>query len=86
MTPDSSRFWPREHYEVGRSQPSLDKQPVRDHLEGLTQRGQWDKSPPAPELPPEVVEATTDRYLRIFRLLTGHDLDGFPVSDPGRES
>ncbi len=79
MTPDSSRFWPKEHYEVGRSQPSLDKQPVRDYLEGLTREGAWDKTPPAPELPPEVVAATTERYLRIFRLLTGYELDGFPV-------
>ncbi|HKJ93398.1 MAG TPA: phosphoribosylaminoimidazolesuccinocarboxamide synthase [Longimicrobiales bacterium] len=80
MTPDSSRFWPAESYAEGRSQPSLDKQPVRDYLEGLTQDGRWDKTPPAPELPDHVVEATTQRYLRIFRLLTGSELDDFRAS------
>lgn len=86
MTPDSSRFWPRDDYEVGRPQASLDKQPVRDYLEGLTVRGEWDKSPPAPLLPDEVVQATTERYLRIFRLLTGYDLDAFPATNPGPSS
>jgi phosphoribosylaminoimidazole-succinocarboxamide synthase len=82
MTPDSSRFWPAESYAAGRSQPSLDKQPVRDYLEGLTREGRWDKTPPAPELPVDVVEATTERYLRIFRRLTGSELDAFqPASD-----
>jgi phosphoribosylaminoimidazole-succinocarboxamide synthase len=59
---------------VGRGQPSLDKQPVRDYLDGLEA---WDKSPPPPTLPPEVVEATTLRYLDVFRRLTGVELDGW---------
>ena len=71
MTPDSSRFWPREHYEPGRGQPSLDKQPIRDYLDGLSG---WDKKPPPPDLPPEVVDASRDRYLEIFRRLTGLEL------------
>jgi len=71
LTPDSSRFWPREHYHVGRGQPSLDKQPIRDYLDTLSD---WDKKPPPPDLPPEVVQATTERYLEIFRRLTGAEL------------
>jgi phosphoribosylaminoimidazole-succinocarboxamide synthase len=71
LTPDSSRFWPREHYRVGRGQPSLDKQPIRDYLDGLRD---WDKKPPPPDLPPEVVRATTERYREIFRRLTGTEL------------
>jgi phosphoribosylaminoimidazole-succinocarboxamide synthase len=74
LTPDSSRFWPADLYEPGRGQPSLDKQPVRDFLDGLTD---WDKSPPPPELPDQVVRETTDRYLEIFRRLTGTELDDF---------
>jgi len=74
MTPDSSRFWPREHYQTGRGQPSLDKQPIRDYLDGLSD---WDKKPPPPELPPHVVEASTERYLEIFRRLTGIELDAY---------
>jgi len=74
MTPDSSRFWPREHYQTGRGQPSLDKQPIRDYLDGLSG---WDKGPPPPDLPPEVVEATVERYLEIFRRLTGLELDAY---------
>jgi len=75
MTPDSSRFWPGESYAPGRAQPSLDKQPVRDYLETLTGRGEWDKRAPAPALPDEVVEATTRRYLEVHQRLTGHPLD-----------
>ncbi len=71
MTPDSSRFWPQESYAPGRGQPSLDKQPLRDYLETLD----WDKGPPPPTLPPHVVEHMTERYLKIFRLLTGAELD-----------
>jgi phosphoribosylaminoimidazole-succinocarboxamide synthase len=74
LTPDSSRFWPADLYEPGRGQPSLDKQPVRDFLDGLTD---WDKSPPPPDLPEEVVRETTDRYLEIFRRLTGTELDDY---------
>ncbi len=74
LTPDSSRFWPREHYQTGRGQPSLDKQPIRDYLDGLPD---WNKRPPPPDLPDTVVEATTARYLEIFRRLTGVELGSF---------
>ncbi len=74
LTPDSSRFWPADLYESGRGQPSLDKQPVRDFLDGLED---WDKSPPPPDLPEAVIRETTDRYLEIFRRLTGTELDDF---------
>ena len=74
MTPDSSRFWPEETYEPGRAQPSLDKQPVRDFLEELTRDGRWDKQPPPPPLPADVIEATTARYLEVHRRLTGREL------------
>lgn len=72
LTPDSSRFWPRESYAPGRGQPSLDKQPVRDWLDGIPE---WDKTPPAPDLTDAVVEATTARYLDVFERLTGRTLD-----------
>ncbi len=71
LTPDSSRFWPRQGYAPGRPQPSFDKQFVRDYLETLD----WDKQPPAPSLPPEVVEATSAKYLEAYRLLTGQELN-----------
>ncbi len=74
LTPDSSRFWPADLYEPGHGQPSLDKQPVRAFLDALTD---WDKSPPPPDLPNDVVRETTDRYLEIFRRLTGTELDDF---------
>lgn len=70
LTPDSSRFWPAETYSPGKSQPSFDKQFVRDYLETLA----WDKKPPAPPLPSEVASATTARYLEAYRLLTGEEL------------
>jgi phosphoribosylaminoimidazole-succinocarboxamide synthase len=70
LTPDSSRFWPRQSYAPGRPQPSFDKQFVRDYLETLD----WDKQPPAPVLPPEVVAATSAKYLEAYRVITGHDL------------
>jgi len=70
LTPDSSRFWDAEHYKVGQSQPSYDKQPVRDWL---VQAG-WNKEPPAPTLPPEVIEATTKRYRQAYERLTGKEL------------
>ena len=70
LTPDSSRFWPAESYRPGESQPSFDKQFVRDYLETL----QWNKQPPAPPLPDDVAAATTDRYLEAYRLLTGKQL------------
>ena len=75
MTPDSSRFWPVDQYAVGRGQPSLDKQPLRDHLEGLVQRGEWDKQPPAPDLPAAVIDAMSTRYQGVFERLTGTPLD-----------
>jgi phosphoribosylaminoimidazole-succinocarboxamide synthase len=75
MTPDSSRYWPKQSYAPGKTQPSLDKQPIRDWLE--TQPEPWDKKPPPPKLPPQVVSQTTDRYLEIFRRLTGTTLDEF---------
>ena len=70
LTPDSSRFWPAESYSAGKSQASFDKQFVRDYLETLS----WDKKPPAPPLPAGVAEATTERYLEAYRLLTGTEL------------
>ncbi len=70
LTPDSSRFWPRDAYAPGRPQPSFDKQFVRDYLETLD----WDKRPPAPPLPPEITKITSEKYLEAYRLLTGHDL------------
>ena len=72
LTPDSSRFWPADDYQVGSSPPSFDKQYVRDYLLGLD----WDRNPPAPELPPEVVEATSAKYLEAYRRLTGQELPG----------
>ena len=71
LTPDSSRFWPKESYGVGRGQPSLDKQPIRDWLDRLDD---WDKSPPPPDLPDEVVQAASQRYEDVFRRLTGTPL------------
>jgi phosphoribosylaminoimidazole-succinocarboxamide synthase len=79
MTPDSSRFWPADSYAPGRGQPSLDKQPLRDWLEGLVAQGLWDKRPPAPDLPDEVVDETSRRYQDAFRRLTGTTLDDFPL-------
>lgn len=83
LTPDSSRFWPRETYAPGRAQPSLDKQPVRDYLDERARAGEWDRRPPAPALPADVVDATTARYRELFRRLTGYTLDAFPLDDPG---
>ena len=70
LTPDSSRFWPADDYQPGRSQASFDKQYVRDWLEASG----WDKEPPAPVLPAEVVEGTLSRYSEAYRLLTGADI------------
>jgi phosphoribosylaminoimidazole-succinocarboxamide synthase len=71
LTPDSSRFWPKASYEAGHAQPSFDKQYVRDYLETLN----WNKQPPAPELPKEIVEATSEKYLEAYRLLTGKEIN-----------
>ena len=70
LTPDSSRFWPADGYQPGRSQPSFDKQPVRDWLESIG----WNKQPPPPDLTPEVVESTAERYREAFRRLTGREM------------
>jgi phosphoribosylaminoimidazole-succinocarboxamide synthase len=70
LTPDSSRFWPAQGYLPGHPQPSFDKQYVRDYLEEIG----WNKQPPAPVLPPEVIARTRDKYREAYRLLTGHEL------------
>ncbi len=70
LTPDSSRFWPKDQYVIGQSPPSFDKQFVRDYLETLD----WDKIPPAPRLPKDVIEKTSAKYLEAFRRLTGNEL------------
>jgi len=74
LTPDSSRFWLSELYEPGQSQQSFDKQPVRDYLDELVTRGEWNKQPPPPKLPDEVVDSTSKRYLRAYELITGTSL------------
>ena len=71
LTPDSSRFWPAAGYMPGRPQPSFDKQYVRDYLERIG----WNKQPPGPELPADVVRGTREKYREAYRLLAGHDLD-----------
>jgi phosphoribosylaminoimidazole-succinocarboxamide synthase len=70
LTPDSSRFWPKDQYVVGQSPPSFDKQFVRDYLETLD----WDKTPPGPRLPKDVIEKTSAKYLEAFRRLTSSEL------------
>ncbi len=71
LTPDSSRFWPAETYRPGRAQESFDKQYVRDYLEEI----KWNKQPPAPALPDEVVRKTSEKYLEAYRRLTGRELE-----------
>jgi phosphoribosylaminoimidazole-succinocarboxamide synthase len=71
LTPDSSRFWPGNQYMPGHAQPSFDKQYVRDYLEKIS----WNKQPPAPALPPDVVAATRDKYREAYQRVTGHALD-----------
>jgi phosphoribosylaminoimidazole-succinocarboxamide synthase len=75
LTPDSSRFWAADQFEPGRSQPSFDKQPLRDYLERERVAGRWNGESPPPTLPEEVVAATSERYLEIFRRLTLSPLD-----------
>ncbi len=77
LTPDSSRFWPQDGYVAGQAQPSFDKQYVRDYLETL----EWDKSPPGPALPTEVVARTRDKYLEAYERITGR-----PLASPGARS
>ena len=74
LTPDSSRFWPADQWEPGRTPPAFDKQPLRDWLE---QTG-WDKTPPPPALPAAVVQATRDRYIQAYERLTGLDFSAWP--------
>jgi phosphoribosylaminoimidazole-succinocarboxamide synthase len=73
LTPDSSRYWPAEGYESGRSQPSFDKQYVRDWAAGSG----WDKTPPAPALPDDVVAGTRARYVEAYELITGEPFDAW---------
>ena len=75
LTPDSSRFWPADRYEPGKAQPSFDKQPVRDYLDGLRRQGAWNGEAPGPHLPDEVVRATSERYRDAYRLLAGRSLE-----------
>jgi len=74
MTPDSSRFWPLDRWAPGTTPPSFDKQPVRDYLETLD----WDKTPPPPLLPPEVVTATSSRYVEAYERITGRSFSAWP--------
>jgi len=69
LTPDSSRFWPKDKYEIGKPQPSFDKQYVRDYTESTG----WDKTYPGPKLPPNVIKMTSEKYLEVYRLLTGKE-------------
>src|SRR5438552_8748639 len=75
LTPDSSRFWPKAQYAIGQSPPSFDKQFVRDYLETLD----WNKTPPAPKLPREVIEKTSAKYLEAFRRLAGAEIESQDV-------
>ena len=77
LTPDSSRFWPAAEYQPGGAQPSFDKQFVRDYVQSIG----WDKAPPAPELPDEVVTGTRARYVEAFELLTGLSFESY-LKDP----
>jgi phosphoribosylaminoimidazole-succinocarboxamide synthase len=75
LTPDSSRFWPADRYAPGQSQPSFDKQPLRDFLANLKAQGKWNGDEPPPPLPPVVIAATSARYREAYRLLTGQSLE-----------
>jgi phosphoribosylaminoimidazole-succinocarboxamide synthase len=75
LTPDSSRFWPADQYAPGREQNSLDKQQVRNYLEGLVKEGKWNKTPPGPVLPDDVVNHTIEIYRKAYTMLTGRELD-----------
>jgi phosphoribosylaminoimidazole-succinocarboxamide synthase len=73
LTPDSSRFWPKDKYQSGGPQDSYDKQYVRDYLEAI----KWNKQPPAPALPPEVAARTSEKYVEAYAQLTGHPLPAY---------
>lgn len=75
LTPDSSRFWPEDEYQPGTTQPSFDKQPVRDYLAGLREEGIWNGQAPPPHLPADVVDSTAQRYRHIYQRLTGQPLE-----------
>ena len=75
MTPDSSRFWPADSYKPGRSQPSFDKQPLRDYLDCERKAGRWDGDAPPPPLPDEIVAATSARYREAYKRLTGSEIE-----------
>jgi len=75
LTPDSSRYWPADRYEPGREIPSFDKQYVREWLDG---QPWWDKSPPAPDLPDDIVEGTRARYIEAYERITGDSFDDYP--------
>lgn len=79
LTPDSSRFWDANDWEPGHPQASFDKQPLRDHLDGLD----WDKAPPPPELPTEVIDATHTRYVEAYERVTGRSFADWPGVRPG---
>jgi len=83
LTPDSARFWPADQYAPGSTPPSLDKQPVRDYLESVIADGNWDRQPPAPDLPDEVIASTTQRYRAAFRTITGSELPNFTPNTAG---
>src|SRR5205085_12663475 len=74
LTPDSSRFWPADRYQPGGTQPSFDKQPLRDYLESERRAGSWSGDYPPPPLPSSVIDATSARYLDAFRRITGQQL------------
>jgi phosphoribosylaminoimidazole-succinocarboxamide synthase len=80
LTPDSSRFWPADQYEPGHAQPSFDKQPLRDYLDGERRAGRWNGDAPPPPLPVAVVDATSARYLDAFHRITGNELDRTELS------
>ena len=83
LTPDSSRFWPADQYTPGTTPPSLDKQPVRDYLESVIAAGDWDRQPPAPDLPDEVIASTTQRYRAAYRTITNSELPDFTLNAAG---
>ena len=74
LTPDSSRFWLAENYRPGENQQGFDKQPLRDWLQKLTDEGKWDKNPPGPELPPDIVSYMSGLYRKAYKMLTGCEI------------